>query len=282
MNSEPRRRGRRDNGLDAAAYAPLADVDPRVGEHLLDVLWAAGVPAYLEPASDVHPTRAVTVPSPPTDRLWVDSSRRAEAWTVIRTDTPGATSWPADEPAIPTATGEHDRASLRAEEQSAWDALIAGYDVDDGTDSAAPGPARWPAAEDLTPPSGPPGTTSTEHPGSTEHVDSRPTPGAPAAGPRDYVPPSDEAVEAGLAGDPDEHFHPPAPPPLPRLSVEAIGALLLMLAGIFLLVAPGLIGMSGDAPFGLGVLGIVGGAGLLVWRLRADRSDDDPDDGARV
>ena len=37
------RRGRRDNGLDAAAFVPLLDVDPRVGEHLLDVLASAGV-----------------------------------------------------------------------------------------------------------------------------------------------------------------------------------------------------------------------------------------------
>ena len=33
-----RGRGRRDNGLDAALWSPLRDVDPRVGEHLLDVL----------------------------------------------------------------------------------------------------------------------------------------------------------------------------------------------------------------------------------------------------
>src|SRR5205085_2454875 len=31
------RRGRRDNGLIAAVYAAAGDVDPRVGEHLLDV-----------------------------------------------------------------------------------------------------------------------------------------------------------------------------------------------------------------------------------------------------
>ena len=49
MPSEGGRRGRRDNGLDAAAFVPLVDVDPRVGEHLLDVLASAGVPAFLEP-----------------------------------------------------------------------------------------------------------------------------------------------------------------------------------------------------------------------------------------
>ena len=67
------RRGRRDNGLDAVAFVPLVDVDPRVGEHLLDVLGSAGVPAFLEPSADVEPyTRTLSLPSPPTDRLWVD------------------------------------------------------------------------------------------------------------------------------------------------------------------------------------------------------------------
>jgi hypothetical protein len=81
----PRRgRGRRDNGLDAALWAPVRDVDPRVGEHLLDVLEAAGIAAYLEPAADVEPyTRTVSLPSPPSDRLFVDRARRTEARTLV-------------------------------------------------------------------------------------------------------------------------------------------------------------------------------------------------------
>ena len=38
MSTGDARRGRRDNGLVAAEYAAAGDVDPRVGEHLLDVL----------------------------------------------------------------------------------------------------------------------------------------------------------------------------------------------------------------------------------------------------
>ena len=61
---EPKRRGRRHNGLDAQRYVPLMDVEPQLGEHLLDVLRLAGVPAYLEPAMDVEPyTLAVQVPT---------------------------------------------------------------------------------------------------------------------------------------------------------------------------------------------------------------------------
>jgi len=83
------RRGRRDNGLDAAAFVPLLDVDPRVGEHLLDVLASAGVPAYLEPSADVEPyTRALSLPSPPTDRLWVDRDQRRQARIIVDAETP--------------------------------------------------------------------------------------------------------------------------------------------------------------------------------------------------
>ena len=79
-----RGRGRRDNGLDAALWTPLRDVDPRVGEHLLDVLREAGVAAYLEPSADVEPyTRSVSLPSPPSDRLFVDRARTGEARALV-------------------------------------------------------------------------------------------------------------------------------------------------------------------------------------------------------
>ncbi|HZN76317.1 MAG TPA: DUF308 domain-containing protein, partial [Micromonosporaceae bacterium] len=61
------RRGRRDNGLIAAEYAVVGDVDPRIGEHLLDVLEVEGIAAYLAPSADLHPiTRTNTVPARPT------------------------------------------------------------------------------------------------------------------------------------------------------------------------------------------------------------------------
>ena len=98
-----RGRGRRDNGLDATLWSPLRDVDPRVGEHLLDLLHAIGIAAYLEPSADVEPyTRTVSLPSPPSDRLFVDRARRAEARTVVDEHAPPAvegTSAPEPEPA---------------------------------------------------------------------------------------------------------------------------------------------------------------------------------------
>ena len=55
MSAGGARRGRRDNGLDASEYAVVGDVDPRVGEHLLDVLAAGGIAAYLQPSADLQP-----------------------------------------------------------------------------------------------------------------------------------------------------------------------------------------------------------------------------------
>src|ERR1700730_12407010 len=74
------RHGRRDNGLEAAEYAAAGDVDPRVGEHLLDVLALDGIAAYLPPSTDLHPVnRSSTLPGRPTDRLYVDRTHLATA-----------------------------------------------------------------------------------------------------------------------------------------------------------------------------------------------------------
>ena len=121
----PRRgRGRRDNGLDASLWSPVRDVDPRVGEHLLDVLEAAGIAAYLEPATDVEPyTRSVSLPSPPSDRLFVDRARRSEASSLVDSNverTPQVTPEP------PSARDEH--ADLDAE----FARIVAAFEAEHG------------------------------------------------------------------------------------------------------------------------------------------------------
>jgi hypothetical protein len=63
---------RRDNGLSAPAYVPLADVDPAVGEQLLTALGRARIAAYLEPAAE-----------PDRQRLFVASGDRADARTIV-------------------------------------------------------------------------------------------------------------------------------------------------------------------------------------------------------
>lgn len=269
MTGDPaRRRGRRDNGLDAPAYVPLADVDPRIGEHLLDVLWAAGVPAYLEPSADVEPTRALTVPSPPTDRLWVDRDRRTDARGIVEAEMPRTVAGgvAADGPAAETtAIG---RFRLRPEDEQAWRDLVTEFAREQPADLRP-----WPAAEDLEPrPEARTGPAATVTPAAQEET-------APAA-PEQAEPP--ETGSRHPQGADDDHYVPPPPPPIPRPSKQAVLALAILAFGTLLLVAPGVVGLAGDLAFVLGVLAVVGAVGLLVWRLKEDRSDDDPDDGAVV
>lgn len=121
-----RGRGRRDNGLDATLWSPLRDVDPRVGEHLLDVLHAVGIAAYLEPSADVEPyTRTVSLPSPPSDRLFVDRARRAEARVVVDEHAPAGEAAPAPEPEPATARRELD-------EDAEWRRIVAAFEAEHG------------------------------------------------------------------------------------------------------------------------------------------------------
>jgi hypothetical protein len=123
----PRRgRGRRDNGLDATLWAPLRDVDPRVGEHLLDVLRDAGIAAYLEPASDVGPyTRTVFLPSPPADRLFVDRTRLGEGRSLVDRH--------ADDHA-PARGRAAERRPLRRDldEDAEWARIVAAFEAEHG------------------------------------------------------------------------------------------------------------------------------------------------------
>ncbi|MFQ1001002.1 hypothetical protein [Modestobacter sp. SSW1-42] len=224
----PRRgRGRRDNGLDAVLWHPLRDVDPRIGEHLLDVLAAAGIAAYLEPSTDVDPyTRGVSLPSPPSDRLFVDRARRAEAAAVL--DQHGGPTAPAASPPRP--------ARDPAADDAAFARIVAAFEAEHG-------------------------------------------PTAPAGVPRDDPPPP--PAERSVLDLPEEHFEPPPPPPLPVLAPASLYSLLLILVGAVLIIAPGRLGLSVDTGLVLGVAALIGGAGVLVSRMR-ERSTDDGDDGAVV
>ncbi len=64
---------RRDNGLSATSYVPLADVDPDVGDHLLSALRRARIAAYLEPAAEAD-----------RQRLYVATGDRADARTIVQ------------------------------------------------------------------------------------------------------------------------------------------------------------------------------------------------------
>ncbi|HTZ45239.1 MAG TPA: hypothetical protein VMB79_15375 [Jatrophihabitans sp.] len=73
MTSPASHRGRRDNGLDSDTYAPVADIDPRLSDHLLDVLGLRDIPAYVEPTN--APVTA--------DRLFVAADQTAPARQVL-------------------------------------------------------------------------------------------------------------------------------------------------------------------------------------------------------
>ena len=135
-----RGRGRRDNGLDATLWSPLRDVDPRVGEHLLDLLHAVGIAAYLEPSADVEPyTRTVSLPSPPADRLFVDRSRRAEARTVVDEHVPEAGGARTAQPGSGPPAARRD-----LDEDAEWARIVSAFEAEHGRTVVEDDPAESP------------------------------------------------------------------------------------------------------------------------------------------
>lgn len=318
MSAGGARRGRRDNGLDATNYAVVGDVDPRVGEHLLDVLAAGGIAAYLQPSADLNPiTRTTTFPARPTDRLFVDRLHLAIArdYMARLAEDPGPVA-----PAAPRQSGAPDSAAASRPDgsppppdpdiEAEWARIVAGFNST--VDPTAP---PWPAAENLDPTREPapgrqldpttddavPRRRATDRPESrtdsapeagTEPDQARRLPSAtdfsgisigPRADDRSLLDGLD-TFGAGLPDDADEGYTPPPPPPLPRISKYAVVALLALFAGTLLFLFPGLLEpINRDMVTLIGFAAILGGFGTLVWRLRpGDDEDDDLDDGAVV
>jgi hypothetical protein len=272
------RRGRRDNGLIAAAYAAAGDVDPRIGEHLLDVLGLRGIAAYLQPASDLHPvTRTTTLPARPTDRLYVDRAHLETAREYLAQLGP-------DAPPEPPADRELD---------DAFAAIVAGFDLPDAA-------AGWPAAEDL--PSQPQdsrdGLDTSEGLAGRDGEPAAPSAATPAVLERwshstlrtgdDEASLLDGLDTFGAAQEDEEEeegYTPPPPPPLPRFSPVTILALACIVVGVVLLFDPGLLPATNSVTMTLGFGGILAGFITLIWRLRSGDDDDDdwdPNDGAVV
>ncbi|MFU8872487.1 DUF308 domain-containing protein [Micromonospora sp. SL4-19] len=280
MSAGGPRRGRRDNGLDAAEYAVAGDVDPRVGEHLLDVLAAGGIAAYLQPSADLNPvTRTTTVPSRPIDRLYVDRSHLTTARDYLTQLT--------DEGGREPARNEPD---VEAE----FAKIIAGFHT---TPTAGSHP--WPAAEDVddpVDPPGPPGSAGgrTEETGGPTATDVRRLPYAAdvsgiSVSPRDrHDEPSLldglDTFGADLPDDDEDHYTPPPPPPLPRFSKYAVIGVLCIVVGFVLFLSPTVLPITDPSVVTLlGFTGILAGFVMLIWRLRpGDADEDDPDDGAVV
>jgi len=294
------RRGRRDNGLSAAEYAAVGDVDPRVGEHLLDVLAGEGIAAYLLPATDLHPvTRTTTLPSRPTDRLYADREHLGTAKEYLaRLRADEAASPAVDGPAGtggPIAAGSPDLDPIRSDAddvdvEAAWASIIAGYDeeIDDAT-------APWPDAEnvseraqdDTDPDLGrrlnfdintvddftekidlPADQPTTRPPDEPTLLDALDTFGA----------------ELPESADEDEGYTPPPPPPVPRPPIPVVLALLGIAGGLVLFFRPTMLPIDNDVTLLLGFLILLAGVITLIWRLRPgdDEDDESGDDGAVV
>jgi hypothetical protein len=279
------RRGRRDNGLHVAEYAVAGDVDPRVGEHLLDVLAAGGIAAYLQPSSDLDPvTRTTNLPSRPTDRLFVDRAHLAQAREYL--------ARLAVEAGAESITPEEPVAKKEPDVDAEWARIVAGFDTD-----VDPTTRSWPDAEDIS-------DQPQEHNRrKTDRVNGHDPMAPPEEPPKRRgltsateisgvrVPREEPSILDGLdtfgtnlpgEDDDDERYVPPPPPPMPRISTPALLGVLGLFAGFVLFLFPSVLPIDRDYTMSLGFVSILAGFVTLVWRLRTDDDEDEPGDGAVV
>jgi hypothetical protein len=235
----------RDNGLQAASWVLLADLDPRVADAALEALRRAGVAAYTNPHPGIRKPYLDVSPNPqPTDRLYVDAAARERAHQVLAGLQEGTD---------PGSEGL-DPADIDAE----FARIVAELDSE-GT-SGADGVARtpWPST-----PAAPTATTGWEIVGSARND----LPEAPAP-------------SASLE---DEHFVPPPPPPVPRGDALSRFAWLGLLGAPLVGLVCVLFGWTLEGWQALLLAGaFVAGFVTLVVRMGNGDVDDDPQGGAVV
>jgi hypothetical protein len=74
----------RDNGFVARHYVPLADLDPRLADAMLDLLREENIAAYASPSTGrLGGYLEVILPERPRDRLWVDREQRDRAAVLL-------------------------------------------------------------------------------------------------------------------------------------------------------------------------------------------------------
>lgn len=115
-----------------------------------------------------------------------------------------------------------------------------------------------------------------------ERVEEEPEPAAPPPEPAPEEPTLLELWDAELPEDEEDEYVPPEPPPLLWPSLQAVGGILLIIAGVALVVNPGLAPLGANPGRLVGFVAFLGGVWLLISRLRPDRDADDTDDGAVV
>jgi hypothetical protein len=247
----------RSNGLGAPAYSSVAQfrpgLDDRSAQALLAQLERAGIAAYLQ-ADDGD------------DDLYVDVRQLEQAREMLPQRSPAGAETPRAAGTEATADSDGDRdpgspgvggpgsGPAAGVDEDVWAALVEAYN---SADAGSVG--RWPASEDLDPP------------GSTDDATSEPPRSGrvtrEVTGWEPYISSgaeSDAAAPAAGGRDPEDHFRPPEPPPLPRLSfyvasgwVAAMGVpVLLVILGLIGIVIPawGLLLAGGAFVYGLTVL----------------------------
>ncbi len=267
----------RSNGLVAFAYAPIADLDPRVATSLLDDLAALGVAAYTKP---VETSTSVGFERSDfrigvRDRLYVDVTASAQVRELV---------------------AAQDQELVYDNDDLAWAKLVAGYDQP--SDSPV---APWPTQEDLDPIGEPPGSATVgDDPapwsGGFPYTDRRRGHGWTDLG--RPVQPADSDVEGSLNSadapqhaarrrrddensdasrggtDDEESFVPDPPPPLPALAPYKMLAWIALVGGPALLLLSALLGVLLPVWVTLAAVG-----GFMVGFITLVATMDDRGDG---
>lgn len=235
---------RRDNGLHAPSYDRLRDVETHLVDGLLDRLRDIDVAAYSAPTA----------------------GKRGPYGETVLPGEPSDAVW-VDSRRRDEARQVTDRYLEEVAAEIAWAGIVADFDLESADEVP-----RWPASEDLPEPAAREGTSD----------------GDPAESPTTYS--SFEELRATtpappvMRPDPDEHFEPPTPPPLPKVDTVGRFAWAGAIGGPLLLVVAALLGIPLAGWVGLLALAaFMAGFVTLVARMK-DRppNDSGPDDGAVV
>lgn len=255
----------RGNGLEAASWTPVADLDPRLADAMLDALRDAGIAAYAAPSrGEQGAYLEVRLPSRPSDRLFVDAAATAGAKDVLMTLLPS----------LRAALDSEARSSSRATasesvDEQTWAELVAAFE---GSAAEAGPVPTWPVLEDVEDEPSARGGRVLRPAAPTSWEDlTADSPAAPA-----------EAL--GPAEDPTDHFTPPEPPPLPEGDTVSRLAWVGVVGGPALLLLALVLGWQLESWQAVGaLLAFMAGFITLVARMRDRPADGDgPDDGAVV
>jgi hypothetical protein len=224
-----------DNGLAAARYVPLTDIDADIGKHLLTALGRARIAAYLD-ESPAHSSAGDAASGPTrTRRLFVAADERSDARTIVAAVVRASGGTP---PPIPAdELKPRPDPLVGVDTDAAFADLIADWHVDTVTAIREAEKALSREDEDWK-------ARLEQAPAEPSWLD-------------------------------EQHYVPPVPPPIPRLAAPTIMAVIVLAASVLLLVLGGELGIASNLTMLLGVCGVLLSTGILVMRLRENRDDDD-------